>query len=121
MLKHGDILHFNAKGIYKLTAGFNHIRTALYLEIEGEKMVAIYEKNELKLMQLFAFSKRFNYVASRPIWVTNPSVEILQHIGMKFKNESVLFAEIIGFSNFWLCRKDDILKLCIANNWLVTE
>ena len=118
MLKHGDILHFKAKGIYRFTAGFNPMRTAIYLEMFEENVVAIFEDKQFKLVPLKWFSDRYDYISSRPNCAINPANEVIQRLGLKYRNEHVLFAEIIGVSDFDKCKKDDILKICIEKEWL---
>lgn len=120
-MKHGDILHFKAKGWYRLKAGLNPMRTAIFLEIFGENVVAIFEQGEVKLIQLFDFTKRFDYVSSRPNWISDPANEILQRLGLKYKNENVFFAEIIGISDFDKVKKGGILQICIEKGWLLAE
>lgn len=117
-MKHGDILHFKAKGFHKLLAGFNRMRTAIFLEIYSENVVAIIENGVVKLMPLKQFSYKYDYISSRPEWVSNPINEVFQRLTMKYKNEHVFFAEIIGISDFDKCKQNDILKICIEKEWL---
>ena len=120
MLKHGDILHFKAKGIKRFFAGFNPMRTAIFLELFGIDLVAIYHNKELKLVQFKWFSDNYQFISSRPDkWIEDPALEVAQRLGMKYKNEHVLFAEIIGFADFNKCKVNDILKICIEKQWLM--
>ena len=119
MLKHGDILHYRAKGIRRLFAGFNPMRTAIFLEGFDVDLVAIYDKGGVKLVQFKWFSDNHQYVSSRPDkWVVNPFTEIAIRMGMRFKNEHVMFGEIIGAVDFWKFKSGDIMKLCIEKGWL---
>lgn len=119
MLKHGDILHFKAKGLKRLFAGFNPMRTAIYLEAFGIDLVAIYHNKEIKLVQFKWFSNNYDFISSRPEkWVKNSAIEILERLGLKYKNEHVLFAEIIGVADFDKVKQNDILKICIEKQWL---
>jgi hypothetical protein len=117
-MKHGDILHFKAKGIARLFAGFNRMRTGLFLHIEDYPIVVIFENSELKLIPFKHFEMNNDFISSRPEWVENPTVEIIKRIGRKFKNEHVCFAEIIGVADFDKAKQDDILKICIEKEWL---
>jgi hypothetical protein len=119
MLKHGEILHFKSKGLKRLFAGFNNMRTGIYLQAFGIDLVAIYDNKELKLIQFKSFSNNYDYISSSPEkWVKNPAIEILERLGLKYKNEHVLFAEIIGVSDFDKVKQNGILEICIAKNWL---
>lgn len=117
-LQHGDILHFKAKGFERLKAGLNRMRTGIYLEIENESMVAIYVDGTVALITLYNFSKCYDYISSRPNWVTSPTKEVFSRIGRKFKNEHVMFAEIIGAPDFDKAKHGSILEICIDKEWL---
>lgn len=119
MLKHGDILHFKAKGLRRLFSRFNPLRTAIALKLDGVDLVAMFENGNIKLVQFKWFSENYQYISSRPDkWVVNPWREIALRVGMKFKNEHIYFGEIIGFSDFDKMKKGDILKKCIEKSWL---
>lgn len=119
MLKHGDILHFKAKGLRRLFAGFNPMRTGLLLEIEDYSVAVIFEDKKLKLIPFKHFELNYQFVSSRPNWVLNPTIEVMKRLNMKYKNEHVLFAEIIGVADFDKCKQNDILKICIEKQWLM--
>jgi len=118
MLKHGDILHFKAKGLKRLFAGFNNMRTALLLEVENYSVAVIFENKELKLIPFKHFDLNNDYISSRPEWVLNPTIEVMKRLNMKYKNEHVLFAEIIGVADFDKVKQNGILEICIAKEWL---
>jgi hypothetical protein len=119
MLQHGDILHYKAKGLRRVFAGFNPMRTAIFVEVFGVDLVAIYHKGEVKLVQFKWFSENYQFVSSHPEkWIVDPLHEIALRLGMSYKNENVLFGEIIGAVDFWNFKEGDIIKLCIEKGWL---
>jgi hypothetical protein len=117
-MKHGDILHFKAKGIARLFAGFNRMRTGLLLEIEDYSVAVIFENKQLKLIPFKHFELNNDYISSRPEWVENPTIEVMKRLNMKYKNEHVLFAEIIGVADFDKVKQNGILEICIEKRWL---
>lgn len=118
-MKHGDILHFKAKGLQRLIAGFNPIRTALFIRLNGYDVVVMFEDGKSKFVTFAWFCKRFNFVSSRPeMWIVDPLTEVIKRLELKYKNEHIYFGELIGFSDFDKMKKDDILKRCIENGWL---
>jgi len=118
MLKHGDILHFKAKGFKRLFAGTNPMRSALLLEIEDYLVAVIFEDKQLKLIPFKHFELSNDYISSSPEWVLNPTIEVMKRLNMKYKNEHVLFAEIIGVSDFEKVKQNGILEICISKGWL---
>jgi len=117
-MKHGDILHFKAKGIARLFAGLNRMRTGLLLEIEDYSVAVIFENKQLKLIPFKHFELNNDYISSRPEWVENPTIEVMKRLNMKYKNEHVLFAEIIGVADFDKVKQNGILEICIEKGWL---
>jgi hypothetical protein len=80
--------------------------------------VVIFENGVIKFIPIKQFWNKYDYISSSPEWVENPTIEVFKRLGLKYKNEHVFFAEIIGVADFDKVKQNDILKICIKKEWL---